>query len=81
MKANLNELRELVLFTEDSNNPLTSAMVKFMFSKVVEPIQQGVYESNEIDEYFFQTKEDILKGFDYLDAIETDFTEEYEINL
>lgn len=81
MKANLKELRDLILFTEDSNNPLISAMVKFMFKQVVEPIQQGVYESSEIDEYFFQNKEDVLKGIEFLEDMGVDFTEEFKIEL
>lgn len=81
MKATLDELRNLVLFTENSNNCLIISMKSFMFTHVVEPIQQGVYESTEIDEYFFKDKEDILKGFDFLEEIGTDFNEVIEINL
>lgn len=81
MKANLNELRELVVFSEDKNTNLRGAMIVLMNQLIVEPVNQGVYESDKFDAYFFQKNDDILEGIDFLEEIGTDMNEEIELDL
>ena len=86
MKANLNELRELAYGLSDEYNALGYALQKLFFRIITEPLQVGEYVKfgrfEEIDLNFTNANlRELLIGFEYLEAIETDFTEEYEINL
>lgn len=86
MKANLNELRELVLFTEDCNNSFFIAVRHFMFCRVTEPVQQGDYDlgdefKDEDLDFSFANKDKLLVGFDFLEYVETDFNEDYVITF
>lgn len=76
MKANLNELYELVLFSEDNNTNFRTSMIKLMHKLITEPIQQGVYEYDGFYSSYFQTNDDILNGIDWLDGIGFDMNEE-----
>lgn len=79
MKANLNELYDLVLFSEDKNTNFREAMIALMFKEIVEPIQQGIYEHDEFDSSYFQTNKDILKGIDWMEEAGFDMNEEFEV--
>lgn len=81
MKSNLNELYELVLFSEDKNTNFREAMINLMHRLIIEPIQHGVYEHEEFDSSYFQTNNDIIKGIDWLEEIGFDMNKDIEIKL
>lgn len=81
MKLNLNELYELVLFSVNKHTHLQEAALKLMHAKVVEPIEQGVLESNKFDSSFFHDNNDILEGIDFLEETGADMNEEFEFNF
>lgn len=81
MKANLNELYHLVLFSDDTDTNFRTSMIKLMHELIVEPIQQGIYEHDKFDSSYFQSNNDILNGIDWLDEIGFDLSQEYEIKI
>lgn len=85
MTLNLNELRDLcVMIDPTENNDLVISACKMMFERVVEPIEQGIYETDGKDKFdssYFQNAEDIMEGIDFLENLGVDMTEQFNLEI
>lgn len=85
MKLNLNELETVIEFIDGDNNPIICAASKLLFELVTEPIQMGVFETNnKLIDYDMTnaSKSDLLKGLEFLRETGADFKRDiYTLNL
>lgn len=86
MTLNLNELRSLCAMIDPTeNNDLVISACKMMFVRVIEPINQGIYEMDGIEDRFdssyFQNAEDIVEGINFLERLGIDMTEQFELEI